>query len=417
MDRQPTDIEAVFRREARPVVAALIRRGATVDQAEDAVQEAFAVAARLWAEQGTPPRPGGWIATTAKRRLIDRLRREARRGDKELLSQLNAEPVEVDVSEDDRLRLIFTCCHPALALEARVALALRAVCGLSTAEVAALFIVSEPTMAQRLVRAQRKITVARIPFAVPAGDELGPRLSAVLAVVYTVFTSGYNAVASGHNAVASGSDPGAAGVADRSRLCDEAIRLGRLLRLLMPREAEVAGLLALMLLHHSRRHARTDDAGMVLFDDQDRSRWVRSEISEGLSLVEQAPQLGPVGQYWLQAAIAAEHLRPPSADARDWTRIARLHERLVAHTGASPVARLNHAIAVSMSEGPEAAVPLLDGLADRLAAYGPYHGARADCLARAGRPDEAREAYDRAIATTDDEPAQQSLRQAREKLA
>ncbi len=403
------DIESVFRCEARPVVAALIRRGATVDQAEDAMQEAFAVAARVWAEQGTPPQPGGWIATTAKRRLIDRLRREARRGDKELLSQLNAEPVEVDVSEDDRLRLIFTCCHPALALEARVALALRAVCGLSTSEVAALFIVSEPTMAQRLVRAQRKITVARIPFAVPSGDELGPRLSAVLAVVYTVFTSGYNAVASG-------SEPGAAGGADRSRLCDEAIRLGRLLRLLMPREAEVAGLLALMLLHHSRRHARTDATGTVLFDNQDRSLWVRSEIAEGLSLVEQAPQLGPVGQYWLQAAIAAEHLGPPSADSRDWSRITQLHERLVAHTGASPVARLNHAIAVSMSEGPEAAVALLDGLADRLAGYGPYHGARADCLARAGRPDEAREAYDRAIATTDDEPTRRSLRQAREKV-
>ncbi len=403
VDGQPADIESVFRREARPVVAALIRRGATVDQAEDAVQEAFAVAARVWAEQGAPPRPGAWIATTAKRRLIDRLRRESRRGDKELLSHLNAEPVEVDVSEDDRLRLIFTCCHPALALEARVALALRAVCGLSTAQVASLFLVSEPTMAQRLVRAQRKIAVARIPFAVPAGDELGPRLSAVLAVVYTVFTSGYNAVT--------------AGDADRGRLCDEAIRLGRLLRLLMPREAEVVGLLALMLLHHARRYARTDGAGMVLFDDQDRSRWVTSEIAEGLSLVAQAPQLGPVGQYWLQAAIAAEHLAPPSADARDWTRIAAFHARLVAHTGASPVAGLNHAIAVSMSDGPEAALELLDALADRLAGYGPYHGARADCLARAGRSDEAREAYDRAIATTDDEPVRRSLHQAREKLA
>jgi RNA polymerase sigma factor (sigma-70 family) len=409
------DLESVFRDEARQVVAGLIRRGSTIDQAEDAVQEAFTVAAVVWAQDGLPPRPGAWIATTAKRRLIDRLRREARRGDKEMLSQLSAGPADFDVGEDDRLRLIFTCCHPALSLEARVALTLRAACGLTTGQVADLFVVTESTMAQRLVRAQRKIAVARIPFAIPTPDDLGPRLSAVLAVVYTVFTTGYNAVTDGDN--------GGSGLNEdqnRSPLCDEAIRLGRLLRLLMPREAEVASLLALLLLHHARRRARIDSNGIVLFDDQDRSRWDRNDTSEGLVLVEQAPGIGPVGQYWLQAAIAAEHMAPPSSAERNWHRIAVLHQRLVDHSQGSPMVRLNHAIAVSMAEGTEEGplhgLVLLDGIGERLDGYSGYHAARADCLARTGRPVEASAAYDRAIETAASDRARQSLTAARGKL-
>ena len=395
-------VAAVFRAEAGQVVASLVRRGSSIDQAEDALQEAFAVAMDAWRRDGLPARPGGWIATTAKRRLIDRLRRESRRSDKELLGSLT-EPVEApDASDDDRLRLIFTCCHPALSLDVRVALTLRATCGLSTMQIASLFLVSESTMAQRLVRGQRKIAVARIPFAVPTGDDLAPRLDAVLAVVYTVFTAGYNA-------------RGAVG-RDAAELCREAIRLGRLLHLLMPREGDVVGLLALMLLHDARRGARVRDDDVVLFDDQDRARWDTAQLAEGLALVERAPRLGPVGQYWLQAAIAAEHMGPTTSADRNWGRIVVLYERLVRHARGAPIMRLNHAIAVSMADGPERALVLVDDLADQLASHSRWHAARADLLGRIGRTGDALEAYESALGLAEGDVTRRSLHRAMEKL-
>lgn len=280
------ELAATFRAEAARVVAHLLRFGATLDQAEDAVQEAFAVAVVAWPRDGVPAIPGGWIATTAKRKLLDRFRRERRRVDKERAatdSTWGADPAEM---EDDRLRLIFTCCHPSLALETRVALTLQSVCRLSTTQLAHAFLVTEAAMAQRLVRAKRKIGAAGIPFASPEVDELAPRLQAVLATVYLAFNTGYSAVATEETATVD--------------LCDEAIRLARLLRTEMPNEADVAGLLALMLLQHARRDARVDERGdLVLFDDQDRSRWNDRLIAEGLGLVQTATAIGPVGQYWL----------------------------------------------------------------------------------------------------------------------
>lgn len=395
-------IEATFRTESRQVVASLMRRGATIEQAEDALQEAFVVAIETWSRDGTPVRPGAWITTTAKRRLIDRLRREARRSDKELMSNLAGSLDQTDDVDDDRLGLIFTCCHPALNLDARVGLTLRAVCGLSTSEVARLFVVAEPTMAQRLVRAQHKIAVTNIAFAVPTGDDLGPRVSAVLAVVYTVFTAGYNAVT--------------AGDATKVTLCDEAIRLARLLQLLLPNDTEVLALLALLLLHDARRDARVDDDSLVLFADQDRARWNAAELREGGALIDRAARMGPVGQYWLQAAIAAEHTLPASAAERDWRRIASLHRLLVEHTRGSPVARLNHAIAVSFADGPAAGLALIDTITE-LASHSDFHAARADLLARLDRHGEAADAYRRAIETTEDERRRRSLQTALDKLS
>jgi RNA polymerase sigma-70 factor, ECF subfamily len=394
-------IEEVFRAESRQVVAALMRRGSSVEQAEDALQEAFIVAIEAWEREGVPVRPGAWITTTAKRRLIDRLRREASRSDKELLSSLTAAWPESVSGDDDRLRLIFTCCHPALSLDVRVALTLRAVCGLATADVAGLFMVSEATMAQRLVRAQRKITVAKIPYTVPAGDELGPRVGAVLAVVYSMFTSGYNAVSAGNPATAA--------------LCNEAVRVARLLQLLLPGDGEVLGLLALLLLHDARRDARVDADALVLFADQDRSLWNQSKLREGAALLERAARTGPVGQYWLQAAIAAEHDLPATAGERDWQRITALHRLLVEHTGGSPVARLNHAIAVSFADGPEQALALLDRIT-QLAGHSDYHAARADVLRRTGRFADASDAYRTAIDTTDDDRRRRSLQEALQNL-
>ncbi len=396
-----SSIEAIFREETRRVVASLVRRGGTIEQAEDALQEAFLVAIETWPRDGVPTKPGAWIATTSQRRLIDRLRRESRRADKELLSDLTRVLDERDEGDDDRLRLIFTCCHPALNLDVRVALTLRACCGLSTADVARLFLVSESTMAQRLVRAQRKIAVARIPFAVPTGDDLAPRVDAVLGVVYSMFTAGYDAA---------GRDDAA--TAD---FCAEAIRLGRLLHLLLPTEAEVIGLLALMLLHDARRSSRRGGDATVLFEDQDRARWNQTQLREGGALIGRAAHVGPVGQYWLQAAIAAEHALPATAKERDWHRIASLYHLLIDQTGGASLARLNHAIAVSFAVGPEPALELLDGI-DDLATYSPYHGARAGMLARLAEVDEARAAYQWAIDTSDDPRRRRSLFDAIEKL-
>jgi RNA polymerase sigma-70 factor (ECF subfamily) len=370
----------VFRQESGRAVATLIRILGDFDLAEEMVQEAFVVALERWPRDGLPDNPGAWIVRTARNRAIDRLRRERLYGEKlrELERLMPGEPEEpVDSSlPDDRLRLFFTCCHPALAAETRVALTLRTLGGLTTPEVARAFLTGEGAMQQRLVRAKRKIRAARIPYEVPADHELPDRLRSVLAALYLIFNEGY--LATGADAVV------------RRDLCEEAIRLARLLRTLMPDEGEVVGLLALMLLHHSRREARLDERGdLVLLEDQDRSLWHGAEIEEGAALVAASRWDGP---YALQAAIAAEHV----AGRTRWARVASLYGRLAELTP-SPVIDLNRAVAVAMAEGPEIGLKEIDALEDpRLAGYHLFHAARADLLRRLGRNDEARVAYGRA---------------------
>jgi RNA polymerase sigma-70 factor, ECF subfamily len=351
------------------------------------VQEAFATAVSRWPRDGIPANPGGWITLTARNCAIDRLRRERRYAEKlrelELLGG-SEEPSEAEMSAipDDRLRLFFTCCHPALAIEARVALTLRTLGGLSTPEVARALLTTEPAMQQRLVRAKRKIRTAGIPYEVPEEEQLPGRLGAVLASLYLIFNEGYLATS--------------ADTLVRRELCDEAIRLGRVLTALMLDEPEALGLLALMLLHHSRRDARLDAAGdLVLLEDQDRSLWRRDELAEGLALAERA---GVAEPYAIQAAIAAEHARAEQAEDTEWPRIAALYDRLEA-SAPSPVVTLNRAVAVAMAEGPERGLALLDELAEagRLDDYRLLHSARADLLRRLGRDADAAAAYARAL--------------------
>jgi len=380
-----TAIEEIFRAEWGRLLAALIHLLGDFDVAEEALQEAFAIAVTEWS--GQPPRnPRAWLYGTARHKAFDRLRRQARFAEKqaELAALTPEEPVsdfendEESGVPDERLRLIFTCCHPALAEEAQVALTLRTLCGLTTEEIARAFLVPVATMAQRLVRAKSKIRGAAIPYRVPPASELRERLSAVMAVVYLVFNEGY-AAASGAALV-------------RHDLCAEAIRLARMLRMLMP-NPELEALLALMLLHDARRNARVDDAGeIVLLADQDRSRWDREEIDEGRSILQSSMRQWRPGTYALEAAIAAIHADAPSAEATDWRQIVAIYERLYA-LHPTPVVALNQAVAVSMVDGPDAALPLVDALSEPLAGYHLWHATRADLLRRLDRFDEAIESY------------------------
>jgi RNA polymerase sigma-70 factor, ECF subfamily len=397
-------VDRTFRAESGRALATLIRLLGDLDAAEDAVQEAFVEALRTWPPRGVPDRPGAWIVTTARNRALDRLRREARRPTREAEAGrltgatepgglapagpgagLDGPSGEISPVDDDQLRLMFTCCHPALAPAAQVALTLRLVCGLRTDEIARAFLQPEPTVYQRLTRAKAKIRATNIPFRVPPGPLLAQRLPAVLACVYLVFSEGY---------AASGSDD-----LIRHELCDEGLRLARLLGGLLPDEPEVHGLLALVLLQDSRRRARLGpDGDLVLLEHQDRTRWDRHRIVEGRTELARTLRVGPAGPYRLQAAIAAVHADAPTWEATDWSRIAALYAAL-ARRAPSPVVELNRAVAVAFAEGPAAGLAVVDAVADdpRLAHTHLLPATRADLLRRLGRTDEATAAYRRAL--------------------
>jgi RNA polymerase sigma-70 factor (ECF subfamily) len=384
-------IARAHRDEWARVVAGVARRFGDLDLAEDAASDAFVVAVERWPRDGIPPNPGAWLTTTATRKAIDRLRRESRRDDKHQAAWMLTDetpPEPVGPVEDDRLRLVFICCHPALSMEARVALTLRLLGGLTVAEIAHGFLVPETTMAQRITRAKAKIRSARLRYEVPSATDIQERLAAVLAVVYLIFNEGY--LASG------GGDP------MRADLTDEAIRLGRLLRRLLPEEGEVTGLLALMLLSDARRAARVSRSGeLVTLDEQDRGAWNRGMITEGHALVHEriaavAAGATPPGRYQLLAAINAVHTAAPSARDTDWSQIVALYDRLIA-IDSSPIVRLNRAIAIAELDGPDVALAQLDRISESLQSYHAYHAARAELLRRVGRSNESRKAYDHAI--------------------
>ena len=390
-------VTRAFREERAIVLATLIRQAGDFQLAEDAVQDAFEAAVTVWRRDGVPANPGAWITTAARRRAIDRLRRNRSVADRaERLAELtrletqDEEPSMDDESTivDDRLRLVFTCCHPALEMPARVALTLRALGGLTTGEIARAFLVAEPTMGKRIVRAKRKIADAHIPYRVPADEELPERLRGVLRVVYLIFNEGY-AATEGDRLV-------------RGELCDEAIRLGELLCRLMPDDAEVWGLLALMLLHDARRAARVDESGRwVALDAQDRSRWDQDRIRDGLAKLDRAVRLRRPGEYQLQAAITALQIQAPDEEATDWAQIAELYGAL-GRLNPSPVVELNRAVAVGLASGPAAGLELLEPLLGEpaLEGYQPLQAAHAELLSRAGDAEGAARAYERAIALT-----------------
>jgi RNA polymerase sigma-70 factor (ECF subfamily) len=387
--------EAVFRQESGRIIATLIRISGSFDRAEEAMQEAFAAALASWSDKGIPQNPAAWITAAAHRKIIDQIRRETTRQEKQEslryetglgLASSNDDPAETSMHlPDDRLRLIFTCCHPALRQEAQVSLTLKTLGGLTTVEIAKAFLIPEPTVAQRLVRAKRKIEEAGIPYEVPPPDRLPERLASVQAVIYLIFNEGYLA-STGDRLI-------------RTDLCSEAIRLARVLYELLPAEPENAGLLALMLLHDSRRDARITQTGeLIPLEEQDRGLWHRGQIYEGLRLVEQALKEGAVGPFQLQAAIAAIHAEAATAPETDWLQIAALYQVLLLRHP-SPVISLNHAVAIAMSEGLENGLALIDqlGIVPDLASYYLYHAARADILRRLNRKDDALEEYKLAL--------------------